>query len=137
MGTITCRPYLDEMIAGSQISGMTIEERIKAAENGDQDAMESLANSYLNGNETEQDFRKSFKWWKKLAEEGSAIAQFNTGLYLAKGLGVKRDFGKAVEWMEKQQKTATRMQPDTWSFTSQLRIIGGRPIVEMLRHSLK
>lgn len=101
MGTITCRPYLDEMIAGSQISGMTIEERIKAAENGDQDAMESLANSYLNGNETEQDFRKSFKWWKKLAEEGSAIAQFNTGLYLAKGLGVKRDFGKAVEWMEK------------------------------------
>ena len=45
MGTITCRPYLDEMIAGSQISGMTIEERIKVAEDGDQDAMESLANS--------------------------------------------------------------------------------------------
>ena len=35
-------------------NGMTIEERIKAAKDGDQDAMESLANSYLNGDETEQ-----------------------------------------------------------------------------------
>lgn len=101
MGTITCRPYLDEMIAGSQISGMTIEERIKAAEDGDQDAMESLANSYLNGDETEQDFKESFKWWKRLAEAGSATAQFNTGLYYAKGCGVSRDFAKAAEWMQK------------------------------------
>ena len=101
MGTITCRPYLDELIAGSRISGMSIEERIKAAEDGDQDAMESLANSYLNGDETEQDFKKSFNWWQKLAEEGSATAQFNTGLYYAKGCGVSRDFAKAAEWMQK------------------------------------
>lgn len=101
MGTITCRPYLDEMIAGSKISGMSIEDRIKAAEDGDQDAMVSLANSYLDGDETEQDFKESFKWWKKLAEAGIATAQFNTGLYYAMGCGVSRDFAKAAEWMQK------------------------------------
>ena len=101
MGTVTCRPYLDEMIAGSRIAGLSMEDRIKAAENGDQDAMESLATAYLQGNETGQDLEKSFKWWKKLAEDGSVTAQYNTGLYYAKGCGVSRSFEKAAEWMQK------------------------------------
>jgi len=101
MGTITCRPYLDEMLAGARLSKMSFEDRIKSAENGDVDAMEALANAYLEGEGVEQDFKKSLYWWEKLAETGNATAQFNVGLYYAKGCGVERDFAKAAEWMQK------------------------------------
>ena len=101
MGRITCRPYLDELIAESRISDLSLEDRIKAANEGDQYAMEALAKSYLDGDEVNRDYKESFKWWKKLAEAGNATAQFNTGLYYAKGCGVPRDFAKAAEWMQK------------------------------------
>lgn len=101
MGEITCRPYLDEMIKGNKVSKMSLEEKKKAAEEGEIWAMEALANAYLNGDEVEQDFKESFKWWKRIAETGDATAQFNVGLHLAKGAGTKRDFKKAAEWMRK------------------------------------
>lgn len=101
MGTITCRPYLDEILAGARISKMSFEDRIKEAEAGDTDAMEALAKAYLEGDDVPQDLEKSFYWWKKLAETGNAMAQFNTGLYYAKGCGVERDFTKAAEWMQR------------------------------------
>lgn len=101
MGEITCRPYLDEMIKGNRASNMSIEDKIKAAEDGEIWAMEALANDYLNGDEVDQDFEESFKWWKRIAETGDATAQFNVGLHFAKGAGTKRDFKKAAEWMRK------------------------------------
>lgn len=94
------RPYVDEMMADMMMSGMSLEERIAAAEDGDPDAMENLAQLYLNGDdEVKQDFKKSAYWWEKLANTGNSIGQFNIGLHYAKGCGVKRDFNKAAEWM--------------------------------------
>lgn len=101
LGEITCRPYLDEMIRGNRASNMSIEDNIKAANDGEIWAMEALANAYLNGDEVDQDFEESLKWWEKLAETGDATAQYNTGLYYAKGAGTNRDFKKAAEWMRK------------------------------------
>ena len=100
------RPYGDE-VEKSFMSGIgeSFEERLQAAENGDENAMEEVAVAYLNGDlngdEVNQDYEQSFNWWLKLAETGYATAQFNVGLYYAKGCGVKRDFVKAAEWMKK------------------------------------
>lgn len=94
------RPYMDEMFSDTLMGGMSPEEMISAAEAGDPDIMEHLAQAYLNGDdEFEQDFEKSTYWWEKLASTGNAIGQFNTGLHYAKGAGVERDFSKAAEWM--------------------------------------
>ncbi len=113
MGTITCRPYMDEMLAGSRISKMSFDERIKAAEDGDFDAMEVLANAYLEGDGAAQDFKKSLYWWEKLAENGNTTAQINTSLHYAKGCGTERDFVKAAEWMEKAVESGGKDIADT------------------------
>ena len=102
LGEQMMRPYVDEMMSGMMISGMSLEEKIAAAEGGDPDVMEDLAQSYLNGDDDiPQDFQKSAYWWEKLAETGNAIGQFNIGLHYAKGCGVARDYKKAAEWMKK------------------------------------
>ncbi|SFR90422.1 tetratricopeptide repeat protein [[Clostridium] aminophilum] len=130
-GTEMCRPYFNEY--SKNFFGKpyrTFEEILKAAEDGDEDAMEAAAMAYLNGEETDQDYEQSFYWWSKLAETGYATAQFNTGLYYAKALGVKRDFVKAIEWMEKAAENGDEDAPThlkLYTYAEQLRqkAIGG------------
>ena len=110
---VMMRPYMDEMMTGAMMSGMSLEEKIEAAENGDPDIMENLAQMYLNGDdEVAQDFKKSAYWWEKLANTGNATGQFNMGLYYAKGCGVKRDFNKAAEWMKKSAENGDDDAPN-------------------------
>lgn len=101
LGEQMMRPYPDELMTNMMMSNMSIEDKITAAEGGDPDCMESLAQAYLNGDDVEQDFEKAAYWWEKLAETENAIGQFNIGLHYAKGCGVKRNFEKAAEWMQK------------------------------------
>lgn len=99
-GTVMCRPYMEDFMERSALDMMDEAALIEAAEGGDTNAMERLAQLYLNGDDdVAQDFEKSAHWWEKLAETDNAVAQFNMGLYYAKGCGVKRDFTKAAEWM--------------------------------------
>ena len=101
-GTVMCRPYMEDFMERSALEMMDEEALTAAAESGDEAAMEQLAQQYLNGGEDiAQDFAKSAHWWEKLAETGNAVAQFNMGLYCAKGCGVPRDFAKAAEWMRR------------------------------------
>ena len=96
------RPYLDEQANALAREHLTMDEKISLAEDGDPDCMEEVAQAYLNGADgVEQDFGKSAYWWEKLAETGDPSAQFNTGLFYAKGCGVERDFKKAADWMRK------------------------------------
>lgn len=112
LGEQMMRPYMDEMMSDAMMSGMSLEEKIEAAENGDPDIMENLAQMYLNGDDVKQDFGKSAYWWEKLANTGNATGQFNLGLYYAKGCGVKRDFNKAVEWMKKSAENGDDDAPN-------------------------
>lgn len=99
---VLMRPYMDEIMGDTIRTGMSVEQMISEAENGDPDCMEMLAQAYLNGDDkVSQDFKKSAYWWENLANTGNAIGQFNIGLFYAKGCGVKRDFAKAAEWMRK------------------------------------
>ena len=95
------RPYMDELMGDALHAGMSLEEKIEAAEEGDPDLMEELAKAYLDGDGVETDFEKAVYWFKKLADTGNSVAMFNLGLHYAKGCGVERDFDKAAEWMRK------------------------------------
>ena len=48
-----------------------------------------------------QDYGFAYATWNKLAEKGSAPAQFNLGLLYYDGRGVPQDFERAVQWFEK------------------------------------
>lgn len=100
--TRMARPYQNEIAERYAKESLPLEDKIAAAESGDPVCMEFLAQAYLNGDDdVKQDFKKAAYWWKKLANTGYAIGQFNFGLLYAKGCGVKRDFAKAAEWMNK------------------------------------
>lgn len=82
--------------------GMSVEEMISEAEDGDLQCMNDLAMLYLNGdNETQADPEKALYWFKKMAEEGEPSGMYNLALMYAKGHGTKRDLAKAAEWMKK------------------------------------
>lgn len=103
-GTTMGRPYMDDFLERSELDDLNLEEKIKAAEEGNITAMEELGMLYLNGDEEQDvdpDPEKGVYWFRKVAEAGDATAMFNLGLHYAKGHGVVRDFAKAAEWMKK------------------------------------
>ena len=107
-GQITIgRPYMDDLLERSELDDLSLEDKIASAEEGNTTAMEQLAMLYLNGDEVQKvkpDPAKGVYWFTKLAETGDANAMFNLGLHYAKGHGVKRNFAKAAQWMEKAAK---------------------------------
>ena len=103
-GVTQGRPYMEDFWERSARDEMDEDELISAAEDGDEDAMETLSSAYLNGDEDreiEQDFDKAFEWMQRWAETGNAVAMFNVGLFCAKGCGVERDFEQAAAWMDR------------------------------------
>ena len=64
-GTTMGRPYMDDFMANSALEMMSFEEKLAAAEDGDEDAMQAVAMAYLNGDEdedVEQDPAKALYW---------------------------------------------------------------------------
>ena len=94
------RPYQDELMASWMDDMMPFEEKLEAAEEGDEEMMEQVAMAYLNGEEVEQSPEKATAWFRKLAELGHSNAQFNMGLHCAKGHGTPRSFTEALYWMQ-------------------------------------
>jgi TPR repeat protein len=47
------------------------------------------------------DYDTAFRLMKPLAEQGAADAQFNLGLFYAKGEGVPQSYAEAVKWYSK------------------------------------
>jgi TPR repeat protein len=89
-----------EVAAKQKSSGdkdLSIDERIKAAENGDVGAQLNLALMYglRNDNVT------AAKWYRKAAELGDAKAQFELGRCYAKGKGVSKSMEEAAAWYRK------------------------------------
>ena len=61
---------------------------------GDADAQFELGCSYSQL----QDHEEALKWFRKSAEQGHAIAQYNMGLMSANGMGVSQNHKEAVKW---------------------------------------
>ena len=56
---------------------------------------------YANGEGVIKDYEKAVEWFKKAAQQGYALAQFNLGVMYAKGDGVTQDMKKALQWIAK------------------------------------
>ncbi len=69
------------------------------AEKGDTEAQFTLAVLYNRGDGgLAKDMIEAVHWYRKAAEQGHVIAQYNMGIFCATGNGLARDSGTAAEW---------------------------------------
>ena len=69
--------------------------------NEDKLSLAALGNYYKNGFGVEQNYEKAFELYKKSAEQGYDLAQFELGIMYDKGLGVDQDYAQAMKWYQK------------------------------------
>ncbi len=77
------------------------EKNLKAAEQGNASAQNSLAFNYYTGDGVDQNYNEAAKWFLKAAGQKHVQSQFNLGYMYSKGQGVDQDYNKAVEWFRK------------------------------------
>ena len=53
---------------------------------------------YNNGQGVVQDYVEAVKWYRKAAEQGGALAQYNLGVSYSTGRGVPQDYVAAHKW---------------------------------------
>lgn len=77
-----------------------IEDLIRKAENGEPEAQHDLAVEYAQGEEIEQDFEESRRWYEKSASQGDFGAMYNLGTMFLDGQGGEKNIEKAFEYLE-------------------------------------
>ena len=73
---------------------------LRAAEQGDDNAQNTVGLMYLHGEELAQDFSQAVHWFKKAAEADNNAARNNLGLMYAQGQGVEQDYVQAAHWFQ-------------------------------------
>ena len=53
---------------------------------------------YFNGNGVPKNYQLAAYWYRRAAEQGEALAQYNLGVMYAEGLGVHKDYVLAHKW---------------------------------------
>jgi hypothetical protein len=53
---------------------------------------------------TAQNVDKAIYWYRKAADQGNDLGQFNLGILYYEGKGVSQDYGKAFHWINKAAK---------------------------------
>lgn len=81
-----------------QVAGRGLSELEELAEQGDVDATLELAERYLQGLGTEQDYSQAARWYGKAAQAGNAAAQYGLGVLYGHGMGVECDLEKAFTY---------------------------------------
>ena len=56
---------------------------------------------YKNGQGVPQNYPEAVKWYRKVAEQGYAEAQYNLGECYENGNGVPQNYTEAVKWLKK------------------------------------
>ena len=74
---------------------------MKAAEAGNNTAMNYLGWMYENGQGVEKDLTKAFAWYLKAAEAGNASAMNTVGNAYFIGKGLEQNYDKAYLWLRK------------------------------------
>jgi TPR repeat protein len=70
----------------------------KAAEQGNVEAQNNLAQAYELGYGVEQDLRQAADWFQRAAERNHATSQFNLGVLYELGKGVPQNAAQAAYW---------------------------------------
>lgn len=81
-----------------QDDARTLEIYRKAAENGDIEAQNNLADSIYDSQRGGQDLAEAVRWYRRAAEQGSARAQNRLGDIYRHGHGAAQDHAEALHW---------------------------------------
>ena len=65
---------------------------------------------YRDGRGVPQDFTQAMAWYRKAADQGSAVAQYNLGVMYRDGRGVPQGYVEAHKWHD---LAASRITGDT------------------------
>ena len=87
-----------------------------------------------NGRGVAQDYAEAMRWYRKAADQGNAVAQYNLGGLYENGRGVAQDYAEAMRWYRKaadqgirrravQPRRCTRMA-GAWRRTTPRRCAG-------------
>ena len=68
-------------------------------ETADQDHKRGLL--FYKGIGVDKDFKKAVQWFRRAAEKGHAVAQYNLGIMTYLGQGVDQDYRQAAEWFRR------------------------------------
>ncbi|POG63784.1 hypothetical protein GLOIN_2v1757210, partial [Rhizophagus irregularis DAOM 181602=DAOM 197198] len=91
-----CKPFTEELWCKECINSLK-----RSAENGDKNAMNSLAICYKNGKGTEKNLKKSFHWYQKAAENDDKNAMNSLAICYENGEGTEKNLEKAFYWYQK------------------------------------
>ncbi len=87
------------MFSCGRVTPDELEELVKQAESGDEEAQFKLGEMYLFGESiVPKDYLKAAKWLRQAAEQGHAEARFNLGYMYYDGEGVAQDYAEAAKW---------------------------------------
>jgi TPR repeat protein len=85
------------LFSANSVVQITDQDQIKLlALIGDKDAEMSLGASYLEGYETDQDYKKALFWLSRAEKEDRPMAHFCIGVIYYYGCGVSKDYKKAL-----------------------------------------
>ncbi len=74
---------------------------IEAAKKGDPKAQNTIGLCYSSGNGVEKNKEKAVYWYRKSAEQGYSIGEYNLALRYHNGEGVTQDYEQAMYWYRK------------------------------------
>ncbi len=76
----------------------------KAADRGDADSQDKLAQIYADGTDVKKDLAEALRLWQKSADQGNAHAQFCLGMLYMRGDGVKEDNSRSYKMVSQRQQ---------------------------------
>ena len=74
---------------------------------------------YQNGEGVAQDLNEAVKWWRRAAEQGYLLAQYNLGAAYYEGQGVPQDKVRALMWLFLSASTGDKDAVETQAKVSQ------------------
>jgi len=78
--------------------GESFKAMLRAAEEGNDRAQNTLAVMYRDGKNTDVDYKEALGWFRSSAEQSNREAQRNLADMILKGLGTEQDPKEALEW---------------------------------------
>ncbi|KAJ3113299.1 hypothetical protein HDU96_003568 [Phlyctochytrium bullatum] len=90
---------IDGLISKDHVTAFGLFKR--AAELGDDQAMNNVGFCYENGMGVEPDSSKAFEWYARSAELGNAVAENNVAICYEKGVGVDANLELAVKYYQR------------------------------------
>lgn len=63
---------------------------------------------YATGGGVQQDYVRAFQLYRRAAEQGHVLSQYNVGLYYDMGYGVNRNPSEAIRWYQKASQAGNR-----------------------------